>query len=223
MGEEGLEDEVELLMVADAVDAGMAKTDGFAVTFGREGDFRRQGEGDADTGCADFLAKLRVGFEGDEDAGLAVFGHELQFGVVGVGEAGSLGISLDVVAAVCAAKELQLEGAFERFAANVEFDCDAPWQGGAQEGKGCEQPPGCCHRSIVPRAAGWESIGLDYPGANEDWERLQVGLKAIDSMDFMGQWGDWRGERKTRPDSFSLLLLLIENICKIKDWYDPQK
>jgi hypothetical protein len=128
--EKGLEDEVELLMVADAVDAGVAESDGLTVSIGSERDFGRQSDGDSDAGSADLLAQFGMGLESDNNAGFALVRYEVEFGVLGVGKAGRLGVSFDVVAAICTAKKLLLEGAFEGIAADMQFYSGALGQGG---------------------------------------------------------------------------------------------
>ena len=56
VGKKRLEDEVELLVAADAVYAGVTEADGLAIALRGKGDFGGEGEGDADAGGAHFLA-----------------------------------------------------------------------------------------------------------------------------------------------------------------------
>ena len=114
-----------------------------------------------------------MGFEGDDDAGVAVVVEKLEFGVVGVGKAGALGVSLDVVTALGATKELLLEGAFEGIAADAELNGGASGKDDGQEGEGGKEPPGCCHTSIVPRQGGRGTGWMGRGEEEEKWERLQ--------------------------------------------------
>jgi hypothetical protein len=118
VAEEGCEHEVELGVVADFIDAGIAETYGFSFAIRSEGDFSGERQSDADAGAAYSLTEAGVGLELNYDA---VF-DKLEFWVLGIDVASGLGVAFEIVAAVGSVKKLLLEGPFESVAADLEFD-----------------------------------------------------------------------------------------------------
>jgi hypothetical protein len=116
--EEWAEEEIEFLLVGDAVKASVAKADNLAFGVWGEGDFGRNGEGQTQAGACDGFSEAGVGLNADDDSVLV----KGEFWVLDIGEAGGLGGSFEVVATVGSGKELLFEGALEGVAADAHFD-----------------------------------------------------------------------------------------------------
>ena len=87
MAEEGGEEEVELLLGGDAVEARVAEADGFSFSVGRKRDLGGNGEREAEAGTVDGRSESGVSFDADDDAVLV----EGEFRIFGIGKAGGLG------------------------------------------------------------------------------------------------------------------------------------
>ena len=115
--EEGLEEEVELAGVGEALDAGVAEADGLALGLGDEGDV---GFGERETPTQEpwtvvpslarawTWTKMRSSWKET-------------LGVVGVDEAGGGGGAADVVTGVGGVEELGAEGAFEGLGGDADL------------------------------------------------------------------------------------------------------
>jgi hypothetical protein len=151
--EKRCQDEVQLGVVANFIDAGVAEAYGFSLAVGSKGNLGRQGESEADAGAGYLLAEVGVGLQTDDDSVI----YEFELGVFGVDVTGGLGVSLEVVATVGAAEKLLLEGSLNGVAGDFEFDGAGRGaqagqaQAGQQDSGDWEPTPICCHSSIVPR------------------------------------------------------------------------
>jgi hypothetical protein len=128
-GEEGDEQEVEFAVVGEALDAGVAEADGFALGLRDEGDVGIGGHGDSDTRSVDGGPELGAGVDVDDDAVVL----EGDVGVVGVDVAGRMGVAAHVVAAIGSVEELCAEGALEGLGGDLDLD-GASGCGGQEEG-----------------------------------------------------------------------------------------
>jgi len=121
--EEGLEEEVELGGVGEAVDACVAEADGFAFGIGKDGDVDVAGQGDSDAVAVDSGSEFGAGVDADDDAVL----HVGDVRLFGVDEAGRFCVSAKVVAAVGCIEELGFEGAFEGLGGDSDLGGTGLW------------------------------------------------------------------------------------------------
>lgn len=162
VAEERHEEEIELAGLADMLDAGVAKADGFAFGVGNEGDLGGGSEREADAAAGDGGAEPGVNLNLDEDA----VGGKGELRILREDRAGGLGVALEVVAAVGTAEELLLEGALEGGAAHLEVD----GVGRRREGKKAESEDQSGAMPVKGKAefCGHRFNGIDY--GSSAWE-----------------------------------------------------
>lgn len=117
MAEERGQDKVEFLKVADPIHTGIAEADSLSFAGGCQGNLGREGQGNAKTTPANRLSHARMRFDPDDNPVV----HKAEFGIFDVDGAGSLGISFQVITTFRAIEELELEGAFEGLAADLQL------------------------------------------------------------------------------------------------------
>ena len=115
---EGHEQKIQIFRFADVFHAGVAKAERFALGVRHHGDFGGRIEADAEAFAGEALAESGVNLDLDDYSILGKAEHRL----LGVDVAGGFGIAFEVIAAVGAAEELLLQGAFERRAAHAQLD-----------------------------------------------------------------------------------------------------
>ena len=126
--EEGNEEEVELLVVAEVLDAGVAEADGLALRVGDDRDVRLGIEADAEAGTTHFGTQFGVGFDVNQDA----FVLKADLRVLRVSITATVTSAAEVVAAIGRAEELLVERALER----LRGDADLNGAGGQCERQG---------------------------------------------------------------------------------------
>jgi len=117
VAEEGRDQEVQLPLIDDLVEAGIAEAYRFAIAKRGQRNLRRGVQGDSQAGIAPRLAQPGVRLDDDHDAVL----DETELRVVGVDIAGRLRRAFQVIASVGTAEELLLEGSLQDIAAYFQF------------------------------------------------------------------------------------------------------
>jgi hypothetical protein len=137
VAEKGHEDEVQLLLVGDPVEAGVTEADGFSLGVGGDGDDGGQIEGEAEALVAEGFADFGVDHHLDGDASVS----EDDLGLFGIGVAGRLLVAFDVVASVLTAEELLAEGAVNGATADAELDGAGRKEPGEREKQPKQESP----------------------------------------------------------------------------------
>lgn len=116
--EEGDEEEVEFLRLAQIFDTGVAKADVFVLRVGQDGDVRLGRQAEAEACAVETRPELGMRVDVHDDAVL----DEGDLGLVDIGVAGGVLVSANVIAALRSGEKLGGESVFEGLGGDFELD-----------------------------------------------------------------------------------------------------